>query len=54
MVPSHDVSRDLEELLGWAHRNRIDLAGLQVGPPSLEDAYLALTDSRPRSEGFAR
>ena len=54
VVPSRDVSRDLEELLGWAHRNRIDLAGLQVGPPSLEDAYLALTDSRPRSEGFAR
>ncbi|HEU5416835.1 MAG TPA: ABC transporter ATP-binding protein [Streptosporangiaceae bacterium] len=38
-----DFTAGLESLVGWARRNRIDLTGLELGPPSLEDAYLALT-----------
>jgi ABC-2 type transport system ATP-binding protein len=41
-VTSADVTGDLDLLLAWARRNRVDLTGLQVGPPSLEEAYLAL------------
>jgi ABC-2 type transport system ATP-binding protein len=51
-LPSADVTGDLEALVGWARRNRVDLTGLEVAPPSLEDVYLALTgetDERPRA-----
>jgi hypothetical protein len=37
------VTADLAQLTGWAHDNHVDLTGLEVGSPSLEDAYLALT-----------
>jgi hypothetical protein len=37
------VTADLAMLVGWARENKVDLTGLEVGPPSLEDAYLALT-----------
>jgi ABC-2 type transport system ATP-binding protein len=46
-VPSADVTADLEALVRWARRNDADLTGLEVGPPSLEDAYLALTSAPP-------
>jgi len=42
-MPSADVTADLALLIGWARENDVDLTGLEVGPPSLEDAYLALT-----------
>jgi ABC-2 type transport system ATP-binding protein len=42
---SRDVAADLAALLDWAHRYLIDLSALQVGPPSLEDAYLSLTQT---------
>jgi ABC-2 type transport system ATP-binding protein len=42
-VPSADVTADLSMLVGWARRSGVDLTGLEVGSPSLEDAYLALT-----------
>jgi ABC-2 type transport system ATP-binding protein len=42
-MPSADVTADLAMLVGWARENKVDLTGLEVGPPSLEDAYLALT-----------
>ena len=42
-LPSADVTRDLAILVNWARANDVDLTGLEVGPPSLEDAYLALT-----------
>ena len=42
-MPSADVTADLAMLVGWARENSVDLTGLEVGPPSLEDAYLALT-----------
>jgi ABC-2 type transport system ATP-binding protein len=44
-LPSLDVTADLATLVGWARDNRVDLTGLEVGPPSLEDAYLALTEA---------
>jgi ABC-2 type transport system ATP-binding protein len=42
-VPSADLTADLAALAAWASGNSVDLTGLEVGPPSLEDAYLALT-----------
>jgi ABC-2 type transport system ATP-binding protein len=42
-MPSADVTADLAMLVGWARDNYVDLTGLEVGPPSLEDAYLTLT-----------
>jgi len=42
-LPSADLTADLDALVGWARRNRADLTGLEISPPSLEDAYLSLT-----------
>jgi ABC-2 type transport system ATP-binding protein len=42
-LPSADVTADLALMTGWARDNHVDLTGLEIGPPSLEDAYLALT-----------
>ena len=36
------VTAVLAALTGWAWSHDLDLAGLEVGAPSLEDAYLAL------------
>lgn len=33
----------LAAIVAWARARRLDLSALEVGPPSLEDAYLALT-----------
>jgi ABC-2 type transport system ATP-binding protein len=46
-LPSADVTADLAILVGWARENHVDLTGLEVGAPSLEDAYLALTSNSP-------
>jgi ABC-2 type transport system ATP-binding protein len=43
-LPSDDVTADLTLLVGWARQNHVDLTGLEVGSPSLEDAYLTLTE----------
>jgi ABC-2 type transport system ATP-binding protein len=42
-LPSADLTADLDALVGWARQNRVDLTGLEISPPSLEDAYLSLT-----------
>ncbi len=42
-LPSADVTADLAALVLWARDNHVDLTGLEVGSPSLEDAYLAIT-----------
>jgi hypothetical protein len=47
-LPSADVTADLALLIGWARANRVDLTGLEVGSPSLEDAYLALTSEKEK------
>jgi ABC-2 type transport system ATP-binding protein len=44
-LPSADLTADLAELVAWARSGAVDLTGLEVGSPSLEDAYLALTGS---------
>jgi ABC-2 type transport system ATP-binding protein len=46
-----DVVPALGQLLDWNGDMDVDLSGLEVGMPSLEDAYLALTDPST-SEGF--
>ena len=43
VVHTDDVTATLEELVAWARTNDIDLDGLEVAPPTLEDAYLELT-----------
>ena len=40
VVRAHDITTALRDLLAWADSHRLDLAGLEIGPPSLEDAYL--------------
>jgi ABC-2 type transport system ATP-binding protein len=54
-VPSADLTADLAALVAWAREHSVDLTGLEVGPPSLEDAYLALTGgSADQANGPAR
>jgi ABC-2 type transport system ATP-binding protein len=42
-LPSADLTADLAELVDWARSSAVDLTGLEVGSPSLVDAYLTLT-----------
>ena len=42
-ITSADPVRDLHRLTGWALEHVIDLDGLEVTRPSLEDVYLSLT-----------
>ena len=53
VVRVDDPTGPLLDLLGWADQNHIDLSGLEVGPPSLEDAYLAAI-GQPTPEGTLR
>jgi ABC-2 type transport system ATP-binding protein len=41
-LSTNDVGPVLADLVAWAGQHRLDLAALEVGPPSLEDAYLSL------------
>jgi ABC-2 type transport system ATP-binding protein len=50
-LPSADVTADLGALVMWARDNHVDLTGLEVGSPSLEDAYLAITGRQAQEEG---
>jgi ABC-2 type transport system ATP-binding protein len=43
VVHGAEVTATLRDLVGWAERHRLDLTGLEVGPPTLEEAYLAIT-----------
>jgi ABC-2 type transport system ATP-binding protein len=43
IVETSNATRALLELTRWADRNGVDLAGLTVDRPTLEDAYLHLT-----------
>jgi ABC-2 type transport system ATP-binding protein len=49
VVQADDPTGPLRDLLAWADRHHHDLAGLHVGPPSLEEAYLAAI-GHPTSE----
>ena len=44
-----DAVRDLHLLTEWAKATGDPLTGLQVGPPTLEDIYLELTDKKAGS-----
>jgi hypothetical protein len=50
VVRADDSIGPLRGLLGWADQYNLDLSGLEVGPPSLEDAYLAAI-GQPIPEG---
>ena len=46
LVPD-DLTTALHRLTGWALEQHVDLTGLEVIRPSLEDVYLELTDDPP-------
>jgi ABC-2 type transport system ATP-binding protein len=50
IVAAEDPAGPLRDLLNWADGHRLDLAGIQVGPPSLEDAYLTAIGELPTPE----
>lgn len=41
VIRGPDITAALRDLTGWAGQHGLDLSGLEVGPPSLEEAYLA-------------
>jgi ABC-2 type transport system ATP-binding protein len=43
VLQTSDPTRTLNELTGWAIANGVELQGLEVSRPSLEDVYLELT-----------
>jgi ABC-2 type transport system ATP-binding protein len=43
VIETTDPVPDLHRLTAWAMRRKIDLPGLSVNPPSLEDLYLEIT-----------
>jgi ABC-2 type transport system ATP-binding protein len=51
VVRAEDITAPLRELLGWADRYHVDLSGLEVGPPNLEEAYLAAIGQLTTTEG---
>jgi ABC-2 type transport system ATP-binding protein len=51
VVRADDPTGPLRDLLGWADQHHLDLSGREVGPPSLEEAYLAAI-SQPTPEGI--
>ena len=42
---THEAVGDLNRLTGWAIERGVELAGLEVRRPSLEDVYLEVTES---------
>jgi ABC-2 type transport system ATP-binding protein len=54
VVEAEDITGPLRDLLGWADRHHLDLARIEVGPPTLEDAYLAAIGEPLALEGALR
>ena len=54
VVRADDPTGPLRDLVAWADRHRLDLSRLEVGPPSLEDAYLAAIGDPSTLEGTHR
>lgn len=50
LVPD-DLTAALHQLTGWALEHHVELAGLEVARPSLEDVYLELTGAPDRAPG---
>jgi ABC-2 type transport system ATP-binding protein len=49
-VDSAGLAEVLEELLDWTLVHDVDVSGLEVAPPSLEDTYLHLTTQWPTAK----
>jgi ABC-2 type transport system ATP-binding protein len=54
IIRSDDIKPWLRELMCWADQHDIDLAGLEVGPPTLEDAYLAAIGAADSTQAISR
>jgi ABC-2 type transport system ATP-binding protein len=54
VVRTDETTGPLRDLFSWAERHQLDLQGLEVGPPSLEDAYLAAIGEPVIPEGTPR
>jgi ABC-2 type transport system ATP-binding protein len=54
VVRADDLRGPLRDLIGWAEHHHLDLSSLEVGPPSLEDAYLAAIGEPLTPEGTLR
>jgi len=54
IVRADDPTGALRDLVAWADHHRVDLSRLEVGPPSLEDAYLAAIGDPRVLEGTHR
>jgi ABC-2 type transport system ATP-binding protein len=54
VLRADDPKAPLRDLIGWADHHNIDLSSLEVGPPSLEDAYLAAIGEPLTPEGTPR
>ena len=54
VVRVDDPTGPLRDLVAWSDRHRLDLSRLEVGPPSLEDAYLAAIGDPSILEGTHR
>jgi ABC-2 type transport system ATP-binding protein len=54
VVRADDPIGPLRDLIGWVDRHHLDPSGLEVGPPNLEDAYLAAIGGLPAVEGNRR
>jgi ABC-2 type transport system ATP-binding protein len=50
IVRSGDVNAALRALIRWADAQHLDLSGMEVGPPSLEEAYLSITGEQLPTE----
>jgi ABC-2 type transport system ATP-binding protein len=50
LIRTDDVSYVLRLLVEWANAHDVDLSGLEVRAPDLEDAYLTLTSPRHQDE----
>jgi ABC-2 type transport system ATP-binding protein len=46
-VPAEDPTGPLRDMVAWADSHHVDLSGIEIGPPSLEDAYLAAIGELP-------
>jgi ABC-2 type transport system ATP-binding protein len=51
VIRSRDIPAALADLLAWAQSQHLDLSGLEVGPPSLEEAYLSAIGQSPAPAG---
>jgi len=50
LIRSTDIPAVLREMADFADARSLSLAGLEVGPPSLEEAYLTVIDSHTEPE----